>query len=274
MKKANSNIYLNGQWKDATSKDVDSLKPGILMARGVFETMRVFEGKIVLWEQHVSRLTKGLKLLNVSLPMSKDDFYRACCAAIKRSALQFGRIRLMVFKKNGQINVAILCFHQRLFPHSRYQTGYKGIVSSVRHPQKYYSSMKTLDYVNFFQAYEEARRQGIDEAILLSKTGKVVEGSVSSIFMVKNGIIFTAPLRLGALNGVMRQCIIEKARQLGFKVKLSEFSLKFLLQSDEVFLTNAMIGVMPLVKLNKQKIGLGRMGEVSQCLLEHWWHSF
>ena len=115
-----------------------------------------------------------------------------------------------------------------------------------RRPASRLSHVKSTNYEIFLKAYEEAKRKGADEALLLNAAGHVVEASRSNIFWIKDQTLFTPAISTGCLNGIMRQRIIRLSHQNGVKVSMVKAPLKSLLAADTIFLTNSVIGIMPV----------------------------
>jgi branched-chain amino acid aminotransferase len=105
---------------------------------------------------------------------------------------------------------------------------------------------------------------------MLNDQGYVTEGSADNIFIVKNGVIFTPPVYLGALEGITRNAIIDVARARGFEVRESPFTRHDVYVADEVFLTGTAVEVIAVIDVDKRKISDGKPGEVTNILLEEF----
>jgi branched-chain amino acid aminotransferase len=119
------------------------------------------------------------------------------------------------------------------------------------------STIKSLNYLENILAKAEAEKHGAHEAVFLDKDGNVLEGTVSNIFIVKNGALVTPPLTLPILPGVTRAYIIKLARKLKIEVKEQKLKLKDLLAADECFLTFSGEGIVPVRQLNQHKFPAG-----------------
>ncbi|MFT5388331.1 MAG: branched-chain amino acid aminotransferase [Lysobacterales bacterium] len=238
-------IFLNGKYKEATPKEIESLRPGVLNATGVFETMRVIDGSVVFLEQHFKRFKSGVSVFK--LPVSYDLYAieTKLNQVIKRNTINNGRIRLATWISDKRICSAIVV--AEIKPIGK---GFKAtIVSTIRNPT-YYSHVKSLRYALFYNALKEAQKKGFDEAILCNDQGFVVEGATSNIFAIKKECVLTSPVSAGCLNGITRQKVIQVARRKGFKVKVENITPAQLKRCDEIFITNAVVGIMPIVNID------------------------
>jgi len=253
-------IFLDGNIVEADQRFIDALTPGILRAKGGFETMRFQNGNIVALDAHLKRLFKGLKLQKIISPYSARQLREHVLSLPKTNSLTQARLRLMVWQDSKKTHAAIICE-----PLSRLsQKGCRAIISKITRPQTKLSQLKTLDYSPFRKAFVEAKRRGFDEAILLNKKGEIVEGSRTNIFFVKRGILHTPALSCGCLAGVTRQMILRIARKNKIPCRMVKVSPGVFMTSDEAFLTNSVAGIVPLIKVNHRRIGVGKLGPLTQ----------
>ena len=125
-----------------------------------------------------------------------------------------------------------------------------------------------MDYGLFREELLKARNSGYDEVVFLNKHGQLVEGATTNLFFVKNNILFTPAVACGCLNGITRQIIKQCASQAGIRCRPIRAGVSRLAQADEAFLTNSVIGVMPLTQLNGYWIGGGQTGPITFRLLQ------
>jgi branched-chain amino acid aminotransferase len=153
-------------------------------------------------------------------------------------------------------------------PTEVYRKGFATIVSSIRQNSRSpLSRLKTANYLNNILARKEAKAAGADKALLLNERDLLCEGSTGNIFLVSGGTLITPGVESGCLPGITRQTVIELANRLGIKVVELEAQLEELMRADEAFLTNSLIELMPLTRVNDKLIGQGKMGKVTRKLL-------
>jgi branched-chain amino acid aminotransferase len=150
-----------------------------------------------------------------------------------------------------------------------YERGFRAIVVSMhRNTKSSISGIKATNYLESILARQEARSAGYDEGLLLNEKENVAESGSGNILLVKKGILKTPPIGSGFIPGVVREVILELAPILNIRCEEVDFSLDDLLSTDEAFLTNSMIEVMPLTSVNNRIIGSGRPGNVTRKLMK------
>lgn len=253
---------------------VRSLVPGVLKAKGVFETMLARGGEVVSLERHLLRMSNGLRVLHIYRPLSLPAIRRDIKELLRLNRLRNARVRLMVWRQAGRISSAILC--EPLTPPSeaQYKKGFTAMLAKRRHRRATKVPVKSLDYAVFRQSLKDAAAAGFDEAILLNKKGEMVEGSRTNIFLVKDKVLFTPAVPCGCLPGVTRQAVLEMARKLKIHCIQRALNPKHLFEADEAFLTNALLGVMPLTSLDGKEIGNGKPGRRTLQLRNAYLKSF
>lgn len=255
-------IWLDGKWIEAKPSLLQSLTPGVLKAKGVFETMRVREGKVVLLAAHLKRMSRGLKVLNLPRPGSFAAIRQNIRQVLEADCLKEARVRLMVWQKGGRLHHAIMAEPFQPPAARQYVKGFKVMLTNG-HRRKTPVPIKSLDYRIFRKSLQKARSAGFDEALLLNSKSELVEGSRTNIFLVKDNCLFTPPVESGCLPGVTRQVVLERARRLKLRCVAKTLNAQDLFEADEAFLTNALIGIMPLTRLGPRKIATGKPGPIT-----------
>ncbi len=260
-------IFLDGRMVEVGAKIVDALAPGVVSGRGVFETMRVHQAKISLLEDHLTRLSKGLKILRVRAPYSKKQLRQYLNRVVRVNHFKEARLRLAVWKEQKRTRIAIVGQAFKGYSRNQYDKGFKAVISSIRRPKTRFSHIKSMDYGCFRRAFMEAKKKKYDEAILLNSRKEIVEGSRTNVFFIKGDVLYTPATHCGCLNGITRQAIIRSARQLHVSCKPIAAGVQRLVHADEAFVTNSLLGVMPLTSLGGKQIGRGKAGPLTQKLL-------
>ena len=263
-------VYLNGSLVPRSQARISPFDLGFLYGYGLFETMRAYSGRIFRLESHLERLTQSAKLLG--LPLHAFDLKRACHDTLQANKLKEARIRLTVSMGEGEATPdppkhprpTVLVTATRYVPlaDEAYRKGYKAVVSTIdQDSQSPLSRLKSTNYLNHILARREARAAGADEAILLNERGFLCEGSTSNIFLVSKGELITPDKESSCLPGITRQVVLELAHGLGIGISEREVQLEELLHAGEAFLSNSIMELMPLVEVNGQRIGRGKVTE-------------
>jgi branched-subunit amino acid aminotransferase/4-amino-4-deoxychorismate lyase len=232
-------IYLDGEMIEADEKRLHALRPGTLKAKGAFETILVYKKKIHAWQDHINRLRKGLAAQGISFAFNENIFRQIIKDLMKINRLSNARVRISVWQKNRKTHFCVIAAKLE-----EGQESYSLGVVDIKHPKSKLNSFKTLNYAIFYKAFNQASRQGYDEALLLDKKKHIVEGSRTNIFLIKDNELLTPSLKSHCLNGITRKYVFKAAR--GFRFRCKEANLKFedLLSADLVFVTNALRGLI------------------------------
>jgi len=249
-------IFLDDEFIPFNDILYKKLLPWRLRGRGAFETMRSYRGEIFLLDQHLKRLSFGLRLLKVPPPFSSKKIKRLLGESLKANRLQDARIRLTVWVEKGSSHVSIFVFPHRVIPKKKYTQGFKAALCKKPLDKRGRDPLlKSIDYGFYHDAYEKALQKGCDEALIVNRKEKLVEGSRTNIFFFKENVLCTPKLASGCLEGVTRQAVIRIAKGQGIKVKEGDCGLQDLLDADEAFLTNSIMEMMPLAYVDGKRIG-------------------
>ncbi len=241
-------VCLDGKIVPTQNRLLHSLKPGVLKAKGVFETMLCHRFKIYAFDEHLKRLKKGLVALNIEWSVDKKNIERLIKSFLKKESFYFARARLSVWEKNGRVHYAIVLQSAGLPKES-----FKVMISRFRRLKTPTSHLKTLDYAVFYQALQEVQNKNHDEAILLNPQGNIVEGARTNIFFIKNKKLYTPRLSAGCLAGIARKRVLKTAQELNISYRETNCTVGDLCDADEAFVTNAIVGIVPIQKLGESK---------------------
>lgn len=282
-------IWINGRYLRSSEASISVLDRGFLYGDGLFETLRSYQGWPFRLRDHVDRLKSSARELKIPLTVSFKSFHRVIEKLLHLNRLEdaYLRITLTRGRKEAGFYLAppsqpVVVVQAAELPDYRSESrkGVRVIVSAakrsvtaplVRH--------KTLNFLDNILARAEAFKQKAFEAIWLNTNGHVCEGSMTNIFAVKRGQVLTPPLGANILPGITREVIFElaarlPARQGRLRRRIRETNLtgQQLTGADEIFLTNSLIEIIPVVKCDDTLIGSGQPGEVT-CQLQKAYQS-
>lgn len=271
-------VYINGELIPGEEAKVSVFDHGFLYGDGLFETMRAYQRRIFRLEHHLQRLFLSLEYLKFLIPFNFDSLKEAIYKTIEANRLEDAYIRLTVTRGEGATvpdpatckapNLIIITREYVPYSSALYQKGYKGKIVGVKpSPHMPTISMKTLNFLNHIIAKMEAKASGFNEGIMVNTDGFVTEGTVSNIFMIKEGSLFTPAKEVGLLPGVTRQAVLEIAEAKGLKTREAKITINELLMAEEAFLTNALIEILPLVGVDERPLGKGIPGPLTQELM-------
>jgi len=257
-------IWVNGEMKPKSQAMVSVYDHGLLYGDGIFEGIRVYQGKIFLCKQHIERLWKCASEIRMTIPISKDEMVSIMRKCIEANGLKDGYIRLVVTRGAGTLGLdprrcpvpGIICIADQisLFPAQMYDEGMRVVVAN--RPKTPVACLdpriKSLNYLNNILAKCEAIDYGCHEVIMLNLDGDVTEGSGDNIFIIENGQIFTPPSDDGLLEGITRKFVMQRlAPEIGMKVIERTFKLDELLKADEIFLTGSAAEIISVTQVDQ-----------------------
>ncbi|EEG79067.1 aminotransferase class IV [Dethiobacter alkaliphilus] len=252
-------IFLNGTLVMARTGRIGVTDRSYLLGDGLFETILVKDGKPVYLQEHLRRLLTSCTYLQYQ-PPTKDVLCEAVQEVIAANSLTTGSLRLTVSpgesqgllpKEGSALNILVTFRRGEPYAAELYERGFRAIIAQSTRRNEYspLSHHKTTNFLDSILARKEAQAAGCDEAILVNTSGHVAEGSVSNLFIVQNGQVLTPRVEDGALAGIMRHKVLELCQTLSIPAGEESLTAQQLEQAEEAFLTNSLLGVMPLAQI-------------------------
>ncbi|MGC8667114.1 MAG: branched-chain-amino-acid transaminase [Chthonomonadales bacterium] len=274
-------VFLNDTLIPKEQAAVSIYDHGFLYGDGVFEGIRVYNGRIFKLEEHLARLYRSAHALALTIRMPLPQMQKAIVDTVRANGMASGYIRVSVSRGIGlgldpshidcTSTVVVSTEQLRLYPASMYDNGLDVITASTRVPPAVCidPQIKSLGrYINNILAKMEANRVGAGEALMLNMEGNVAEATGDNVFLVIGGELITPPTSQGALPGITRATVIECAAQLSIPVRETVVTLFDCYNADEAFLTGTAAEVIPMVRLDGRPIGRGKPGPVTNRLIE------
>jgi len=248
-------IHLNGRLIDADEARIDPADRGLLLADGLFETLRAYGGRPFRLDAHLARLASGAAILALPAPPA-PMVAAAVHEALAANGLADATIRVTLTRGPGPRGLLppaevmpTLMIAAHPLPPSLPATMSACLASIRRNEHSPLSRLKSLAYLDNILALREAAAVGCDEAILLNTAGRITAGSRSNLFLVLDGVITTPPPSEGLLPGIARHTLLTLAGKHGIPVKESPVTLAEIVRASEAFLTNSLLEVVPLTRL-------------------------
>jgi len=255
-------IYYNGKFVKESETCLSPFNRGFSFGDGVFETMRVYSGRVFRLESHINRLFKGLDLLGIERNADAGSIENAVKSLIDKNSLNDASIKISAFREEypglDPVSGLKACYliTSRPFDFIRKERCEKGISAGIVTIRRNQSSphvfIKSLNYLENILGRREAHGKGYDEAVFLNSLDFVAEGSISNIFTVKDSVVFTPALETGILNGITRDVVIEIAADLGITCCENFLKTDDVLLADEVFMTNSLMEIIPVREIDRQ----------------------
>jgi branched-chain amino acid aminotransferase len=239
-------ICYNGAFLQQSQPGLVASNRGYKWGDGVFETLKVYKGNILLGSFHFERLLLSVQLLQMEITYTTQQLTAAILELCKKNGcLNLARVRLTIYREEG--NQTGYTIEAIALPEESMQWNSRGYtVDSYPYARKacdVFANLKTSNYLPYVMAGLYAKEKGLDEVLVLNSYNHFCDASKANIFWIKNQEIFTPALDQGCINGVMRRYIIERSKQIGWRVHQTVLTEKLLIEADECFLTNAIQGM-------------------------------
>jgi branched-chain amino acid aminotransferase len=273
-------VYVNGHFVPKENASISVFDHGFLYGDGIYETLRAYGGKLFLLSKHLSRLKQSAEAISLKLPLSLDKIGEALDETLNVNKLTEAYVRIHISRGPGEIGLnPALCPAPTMiivtqpfkdYPAEFYENGVAVAIVSTRrnHPLAVSPVIKSTNFLNNILAKIESLKVGTYEGIMLNWEGYVAEGTISNIFTVKRGVLYTPHLDTGILEGVTRDLVLHLAREDRIPAKEIMLRPRDLTSADECFITNTTLEVLPVTRVDDTVIGSGKPGPVTTTLRE------
>ncbi len=240
-------ICFNGQFLDAQQPVLTIDNRSFKWGDGVFETIKLVDGVLRLSGYHFERLFFGLQLLNIDPAFINKNTLtdQVLSLAEKNNCKASARIRLAVFR--DEKNTAAYSIEAASLDETYGQYNENGLTIGIypfaRKSCDGFSNLKTSNHLPYVMAGIYAKEQGWDDALVLNTDNHIADTSRANIFLVKGKDVYTPALNQGCVSGVMRRHVIDILESGNYHLHQHHITEENLREADEIFLTNALIGI-------------------------------
>lgn len=272
-------VYLNGDVVRKEEAVVSIRDRGFLYGDAVFETLRSYDGRPFMLKDHLERLMASVQTLRIRTEHTADQLKQAVMHLLEVNRLRDAYIRITLSRGEGgegltplETSRSTLLIENRPFrpyPDELYRKGIQLIISDYRrsttNPITYH---KTANFLTAILARQEALKKGGHDAVFVNTEGNVCEGTVWNIFMVEDSRVVTPSVTANLLPGITRKVVLKICSENGINASEELFHTSRLLYADEVFITNSLMGIMPVATVDGHRIGTKVPGGITQRLME------
>jgi 4-amino-4-deoxychorismate lyase len=255
-------VLINGEVQDRVSVQ----DRGFQFGDGVFETLAVCAGKPLLWERHLQRLFEGCARLRIEAPperLLRSEADQLCVHA-QRAVLKLvvtrGRSERGYALPNGETPTRVLTLRPwPSYPEKAAQMGVDVCLCRTRisrSPQL--AGIKHLNRLDQVLARAEWQRE-FAEGFMFDDTDRLIEGTASNVFVVSRGTLLTPDLSESGVAGVMRALVLEYAQTVSLPYKITGITRSQLDAAEEIFLSNSLIGIWPVRRVESRVYGPGEV---------------
>lgn len=272
--------YFNGEMVESGAKVVSLDDRGYCFGDGVYEVVRVYNGRAFAFSYHQDRLYRSMREMDIPVRMPPDELQELHEIMIEQSEITDGYIYLQITRgvtprhhafERSKLEPQMYMFIKPITTDlGALQEGVKAITL----PDERWArvDIKTLNLIPNILAQTKAEKKGAYTAILV-RDGIVTEGATSNVLVMKDGVCYTHPANHHILKGITRQLVVTRvAPTAGITVIEREFDEAFLKDADEIFFTDTIGGIIPITTLNREPVGDGKPGKAAKVLAEQLQH--
>ena len=268
-------VYINGELVPENEAKISVFDHGLLYGDGVFEGIRAYDGYVFKLDEHLDRLYRSARAINLKIPLNKGEMKEKILETLRANGFKEAYIRPIVTRGEGSLGIDIYSCSdpsviiiskewEALYGPELYDKGLNLLTTTIRNQPKegLPPTVKHLNYMTNILALMQANTWGADEALMLDTNGNISEGSADNVFVLRNGQVYTPPV-INNLPGITRNVVIHLLEDMGYEVKEENLGLAEVLMADEVFLSGTAAEVAPVAEIDGRKIGKGKPGEVA-----------
>ncbi|MBE0544382.1 MAG: aminotransferase class IV [Verrucomicrobia bacterium] len=261
--------FLNGQFVNEGQATVPVSDRGLMYGDGLFETMRVYNGKAFRMAQHLERMVRGAEFLKIPLPFTPKQLQHFAEELVERNEMPDSVLRVMLtrgpgargYTPKGEAKPTLaMTLHPAPPLDPDHPPQWSMVTSSFRIPASDpLSSFKTLNKLTSVMARLEAEARNADEALLTNTNGEVAETAGANLFWVYRDKICTTPTGRGVLPGITRAVVLEICQILNFETNKRVIKPEALKNSEAIFLTQSTLGVVVINSLDGEPTGQSQL---------------
>ncbi|XOK15590.1 aminotransferase class IV (plasmid) [Agrobacterium tumefaciens] len=274
-------IYVNGEFFKRDEAKVSVFDAGFVLGDGVWEGVRLVNGKIIALDEHLDRLYEGANSIQLDIGMNREELKAALRETFETNGMTDGaHARLMVTRGKkktpnqdprfalGQPTIVIVAEFKIPKPESK-ANGLSLLTSTIRcsTPDVFDLRLNSHSRLNFIHALIQAINAGADEALMLDPHGFVASCNSTNFFIVREEELWTSTGRFN-FNGITRKKVIKLYTDAGNVVRQQDFTLAEVYGASEAFVTGTLGGITPVTRIDGRRVGNGQPGPVTQRIAD------
>jgi branched-chain amino acid aminotransferase len=271
-------VFLNDGLIEADDAHLSVSDSGFLYGAGLFETMRCRNGVVFRLQDHLDRLFASATALSIVHPYKKEYITESVYAVLDANELVDARLRLTLTggpptgpAEDGTPTLLITATTFQPYPDEYYRAGVTVVLCPFRQSgAEPTCGHKTTSYFSRLLALNLAHHKRAAEALWFTTDNRLAEGCVSNVFLVKDAVLYTPPIETPVLPGIARKTVAESARQASIELVEKDLVIADVLEAQEAFLTNVIMEILPVVRVEKHTVGTGEVGPTTKKLRERF----
>ncbi|OLP42287.1 aminotransferase class IV [Rhizobium oryziradicis] len=274
-------IYVNGEYFKRDEAKVSVFDAGFVLGDGVWEGVRLVNGKVIALDEHLDRLYEGANSIQLDIGMTREELTTTLWQVFEKNGMTDGaHARLMITRGKkktpnqdprfamGQATVVIVAEFKLPKPESK-SKGLSLLTSAVRcsTPDVFDLRLNSHSRLNFIHALIQAINAGADEALMLDPHGFVASCNSTNFFIVRGEELWTSTGRFN-FNGITRKKVIKLYAEAGYVVRQHDFTLAEVYGASEAFVTGTLGGITPVTRIDGRPVGDGKPGPITQRIAD------
>tara|TARA_X000000950_G_C13853150_1_gene635433 strand:+ start:63 stop:929 length:867 start_codon:yes stop_codon:yes gene_type:complete len=264
-------IWIDGEFKEWSESNVHVLNHGLHYGSCVFEGIRIYDGKIFKFDEHMERLYKSADILDMKIPFKIQIIKNIIYELMQKQKVKDGYIRPVVWRGSEKMAISAIDAKTHIavatwawpsyFSPDKIMQGIRLTKANWVRPSPNSAPVNSKAaglYMICSLSKHEAERKGFDDALMMDYRGYIAEATGANIFFIKNNNLYT-PTPDCFLNGITRQTVIEIAKKLKIEVHEGKYELSFLKNCEEVFLTGTAVEITPVISIDEHKFKVGKL---------------
>ena len=262
-------IYINGKFYKRNEAKISVFDSSVLLGDGVWDSLRYHDDRFIFLKEHLNRLYKDAKLIDLKIHLSRKKLSEALTKTIKINKMKTDvHLRIVISRgikstpyQSPKVTISkptIIIIPEYKKPDIKaYIKGLKLVtVNTIRGPINVQNpQINSLSKLNCILACIEANKKNADEALMFDIEGNIATNNSTHFFFVKNNTVFTSTGKY-CVTGITRKKIIDLCKKNKIKVREKNFKLNEVLKADEAFCTGSFAGIVPVNQINKKKYSL------------------
>ncbi len=263
---------------DADKATVSITDGGLLYGAGLFETLRCFGGVVFRLEDHLDRLFASCKALSIETGYDRKYITEAVYKVLEANKLSDARLRLTLTtgsmsqsQEKPEPTLLITATEFQPYPPEYYKNGVMVVLCGYR--QNIADPLcghKTTNYFSRMIALDQARKKRAAEALWFTTDDRLAEGCISNVLLVKDSVLYTPSVKTPILPGIARKTVCELAKEHSIELIEKDLFIADLLGADEILLTNVIMQILPVIRIEKHSVGAGQVGPLTKDLQKYF----
>ena len=271
-------VFLNDKLVDKDKAFVSVSDSSFLYGYGLFETMRSYNGIVFALEDHLDRLFLSAGTLGIETPYDKKYITDAINKLLETNELSEARLRLTLTSGPGMqaadkqgATLLITGVTLQPYPPEYYQKGVLVVLCPYRqNTTDPLCGHKTTSYFSRMLGLQKAHQKRSAEALWFTETNYLAEGCISNVFLVKDSMLLTPKIETPVLPGIARKTVCRLAEEQSIVPKEKNLSIDDVLDAQEIFLTNSIMQILPVMAVEKHAVGDGKVGPMTKKLMKEY----